>query len=93
MGLALVEALLACGADVNDANDRGWTPLHQAAYSDQCEIAELLILGGGGPGCRSARRGWDPARGGVVLGSSRSRRFAEPSFGRAPELTRCCRSG
>ena len=39
VGLALVEALLAAGADVNDANDRGSTPLHQAAYSNQCAIA------------------------------------------------------
>jgi ankyrin repeat protein len=40
---SLVETLLASGADVNDANDRGWTPLHQAAYSNQCEIAAALI--------------------------------------------------
>jgi hypothetical protein len=30
-GLSPIEALLAAGCDVNDANDRGWTPLHQAA--------------------------------------------------------------
>ncbi len=45
-GLALVEYLLAAGADVNAANDRGWTPLHQAAYSNQCAIAETLIRSG-----------------------------------------------
>jgi ankyrin repeat protein len=39
----LVEALLAAGADVNDSNDRGWSPLHQAAYSNQWELAEALI--------------------------------------------------
>lgn len=44
--LALVEVLLAAGADVNDANDRGWTPLHQAAYSNQCSIAAALIKRG-----------------------------------------------
>jgi ankyrin repeat protein len=44
--LTLIETLVAAGADVNDANDRGWTPLHQAAYSNQCEIAERLINGG-----------------------------------------------
>ena len=43
VGLALVEALVAAGADVNDSNDRGWTPLHQAAYSNQCDIAAVLI--------------------------------------------------
>ncbi|MEO8661276.1 MAG: ankyrin repeat domain-containing protein [Bryobacteraceae bacterium] len=41
--LPLVEALLAAGADVNDGNDRGSTPLHQAAYSNQCAIAAALI--------------------------------------------------
>ena len=45
-GTACVEALLAAGADVNEANDRGWTPLHQAAYSNQCAIAEALMAGG-----------------------------------------------
>src|SRR5579885_651941 len=45
-GLALVEYLLAAGADVNAANDRGWTPLHQAAYSNQCAIAASLIRDG-----------------------------------------------
>jgi Ankyrin repeats (3 copies) len=46
LGLALVETLLAAGADVNDANDRGWTPLHQAAYSNQCALAGVLIKSG-----------------------------------------------
>jgi ankyrin repeat protein len=38
-----VDILLAAGADVNDANDRGWTPLHQAGYSNQPAIANALI--------------------------------------------------
>jgi ankyrin repeat protein len=46
LGLALVEILLAAGADVSDANDRGWTPLHQAACSNQCAIAAALIKSG-----------------------------------------------
>lgn len=41
-----IDALLASGADVNEANDRGWTPLHQAAYANQPEIAARLILAG-----------------------------------------------
>jgi ankyrin repeat protein len=45
-GLALVETLLAAGADVNDPNDRGWTPLHAAAYANQGEIAAALIQRG-----------------------------------------------
>ncbi|HTR39920.1 MAG TPA: ankyrin repeat domain-containing protein [Bryobacteraceae bacterium] len=46
LGLSLVETLLAAGADVNDANDRGWTPLHQAGYSNQCAIADALMKRG-----------------------------------------------
>jgi ankyrin repeat protein len=42
-GLAPIEMLLAAGADVNEGNDRGSTPLHQAAYSNQPAIAALLI--------------------------------------------------
>ena len=47
-GLALgwIETLLASGADVNEANDRGWTPLHQAAYLNHCAIAGALIKQG-----------------------------------------------
>jgi ankyrin repeat protein len=46
VALSMVDTLLAAGADVNDANDRGWTPLHQAGYSNQSEIASALIKGG-----------------------------------------------
>jgi ankyrin repeat protein len=42
-GVSAIQALLAAGADVNDGNDRGWTPLHAAAYANQPGIAELLI--------------------------------------------------
>ena len=46
LALSLVETLLAAGADVNEANDRGWTPLHQAAYSNQCALADALMKRG-----------------------------------------------
>ncbi len=42
-GMSMIEALLAAGADVNEGNDRGWTPLHAAAYANKPEIAALLI--------------------------------------------------
>jgi ankyrin repeat protein len=42
-GVSPIASLLAAGADVNDGNDRGWTPLHQAAYNNKPEIAALLI--------------------------------------------------
>lgn len=46
LATAFVDTLLTAGADVNDANDRGWTPLHQAAYSNQSAIATELIKRG-----------------------------------------------
>jgi ankyrin repeat protein len=45
-GVSAIEALLAAGSDVNDANDRGWTPLHAAAYANKPEIAVMLITKG-----------------------------------------------
>lgn len=45
-GASMVEALLMAGSDANDPNDRGWTPLHAAAYANKPEIAALLIAKG-----------------------------------------------
>jgi len=45
-GASAIEALLAAGSDVNDANDRGWTPLHAAAYSNQPGFAGMLVAKG-----------------------------------------------
>ncbi len=42
---AAVEILLPL-SDVNAANDRGWTPLHAAAYGNKSEIAALLLASG-----------------------------------------------
>jgi ankyrin repeat protein len=44
--LDAVRLLLAAGADVRQANDRGWTPLHQAAYRNDTEMAGLLLAAG-----------------------------------------------
>lgn len=44
--LELVRLLLDRGADPNRGNDYGWTPLHQAAYSNDCELAQLLLDAG-----------------------------------------------
>ena len=60
VGLALVEALLAAGADVNDGNDRGSTPLHQAAYSNQSAIAAALIRSGADLDCEAHGSGGTP---------------------------------
>lgn len=45
-GTRAIEALLDAGCDVNEGNDRGWTPLHAAAYANQTAIASLLIARG-----------------------------------------------
>ncbi|MFN7935384.1 MAG: ankyrin repeat domain-containing protein [Bryobacteraceae bacterium] len=42
----VVEMLLEAGAMVNEGNVHGWTPLHQAAYANQCEIAAMLLARG-----------------------------------------------
>ncbi|WP_162180044.1 ankyrin repeat domain-containing protein [Bryobacter aggregatus] len=42
-GLSSIEELLAAGSDINQGNNRGWTPLHQAAYANRRDIAALLI--------------------------------------------------
>lgn len=44
--LAPVRLLLTSGADPNQANDRGWTPLHQAGYRNDPEMAALLLDAG-----------------------------------------------
>ncbi|HWM11780.1 MAG TPA: ankyrin repeat domain-containing protein, partial [Solirubrobacteraceae bacterium] len=42
----LVAVLLERGADVHHANVHGWTPLHQAAYSDLPALARMLLDAG-----------------------------------------------
>jgi ankyrin repeat protein len=59
-GASAVEALLAAGTDVNDANDRGWTPLHAAAYGNQPEIAGMLVANGAAPDAEAYGAGGTP---------------------------------
>jgi ankyrin repeat protein len=42
----IVSLLLERGADPNRGNDYGWTKLHQAGYSNDCELARLLLAAG-----------------------------------------------
>ena len=42
----LVAVLLERGADVTRGNAHGWTPLHQAAYSDLPRLAQMLLDAG-----------------------------------------------
>jgi ankyrin repeat protein len=44
--LRLVRLLLERGADPNRGNDHGWTPLHQAGYSNRRDLAEVLLAAG-----------------------------------------------
>jgi ankyrin repeat protein len=45
--LELVRVLLERGADPNRGNDYGWTKLHQAGYSNDRELAQLILDAGG----------------------------------------------
>jgi ankyrin repeat protein len=49
-----VRLLLERGADPAHANAHGWTPLHQTAYANQTQLAEML-LDAGAPADQSAR--------------------------------------
>ena len=44
--LEIVRLLLERGADPNRGNDYGWTKLHQAGYSDERRLAQLLLDAG-----------------------------------------------
>jgi ankyrin repeat protein len=44
--LESVKLLLERGADVNRGNDFGWTKLHQAGYSNDRALAELVLAAG-----------------------------------------------
>ncbi len=59
-GVRMIEALLAAGCDVNDANDRGWTPLHAAAYANQREIGGMLLAKGAAPDAEAHGAGGTP---------------------------------
>ena len=45
-GLELVRLLLERGADPNRGNDYGWTKLHQAGYSNNSDLARLMLAAG-----------------------------------------------
>jgi ankyrin repeat protein len=52
--------ILLEGADVNQGNDRGWTPLHQAGYSNQPELAKRLLAAGADPAREAHGEGGTP---------------------------------
>ncbi len=58
--LGPVRFLLAAGADPNQANDRGWTPLHDAGYRNDAEMATLLLEAGARPDLEAHGAGGTP---------------------------------
>jgi outer membrane protein assembly factor BamB len=56
---ALVEQLLAMGADAAAAGDDGWTALHLAAFNGQTEVVRVLVAHGADV-ARPTREGWTP---------------------------------
>jgi ankyrin repeat protein len=56
----ILDLFLAAGADVNQANDRGWTPLHQAGYANQPELAKRLLAAGASPHLEAHGEGGTP---------------------------------
>lgn len=55
----LFDRLLRTG-DVNEANDRGWTPLHQAAYANAVPLVERLLGAGANPSLEAYGEGGTP---------------------------------
>ena len=53
--LAMAEALLSKGAEVNVAQAGGWTPLHQAAAHGHADMVALLLSCGADAGAESDR--------------------------------------
>jgi hypothetical protein len=56
----LLDMFLSSGADLNQPNDRGWTPLHQAAYANQAELAGRLLERGAAPDLEAHGEGGTP---------------------------------
>jgi ankyrin repeat protein len=58
--LGPVRFLLAAGANPNQQNDRGWTPLHDAGYRNDAEMAALLLEAGARPDLEAHGAGGTP---------------------------------
>ncbi len=48
-----VAAAIAAGAEVNAADEDGWTALHLAALNDRADVVARLLGGAGGGGERA----------------------------------------
>jgi ankyrin repeat protein len=68
---AIVRELLARGADPSSANDRGWTPLHQAGYGNDAELARLLLAAGARTDVHGHGEGGTPLAAALFWGNAR----------------------
>ncbi|MDX6560936.1 MAG: hypothetical protein QOD65_750 [Gaiellales bacterium] len=66
----IVRELLERGADPSSANDRGWTPLHQAAYGNDAELARLLLEAGARTGVYGHGQGGTPLAAALFWGNA-----------------------
>jgi hypothetical protein len=66
--LAIASLLLDRGADPNRGNDYGWTKLHQAGYSNDCELARLMLSAGARTDLFARGRGGTPLVAGLFWG-------------------------
>ena len=90
---SLVSELLARGADPSGANDRGWTPLHQAGYGNDLALARLLLDAGARTDLCGARRGRHAAGRRALLGSRDDRRLPGRARGHAGQPAHRRRAG
>jgi len=56
----VVQAMIACGADVNLKTQEGWAPLHTAAYYGPAAMIDLLVSKGAKINARGDYDGWTP---------------------------------
>ena len=56
----IVNALLAAGANKDQANERGWTPLNAAAYKGHIECVKSLLAAGANKDQANDEGGWTP---------------------------------
>ena len=55
----IIEILLKNGADVNEAHEMGWTPLHIVAFYNQTNEIKILLEGGADPN-KASEKGKTP---------------------------------
>jgi ankyrin repeat protein len=72
---SLVRELLARGADPSSTNDRGWTPLHQAAYGNDLALARVLLEAGARTDLSAHGEGGTPLAAALFWGHARMADF------------------